>query len=72
MLLEISKGRRVKPPEEIYPPEDLLLYTLRGITRKYVRCFWDSVESLAKWARPIQCFLASRTSEQHFRPKSPI
>ncbi len=35
MLLEISEGRRVKPPLEIYRPGDLLPYTLRGITWKY-------------------------------------
>jgi hypothetical protein len=35
MHSEISKGRRVKPPSEIYWPEDLLPYTLQGISRKY-------------------------------------
>jgi hypothetical protein len=29
MLLEISVGRRVKIPSEIYPPGVLLQYTLR-------------------------------------------
>jgi hypothetical protein len=36
MLSEILEGRRVKPPLEIYRPGDLLPYTLRGITRKYM------------------------------------
>jgi hypothetical protein len=35
MLKEISEGRGVKPPSEIYRPGDLLPYTLRGISRKY-------------------------------------
>jgi hypothetical protein len=35
MLSEISERRRVKPPSESYQPEDLLPYTVRGITRKY-------------------------------------
>jgi hypothetical protein len=35
MLEEISEGRRVKPPSEIYRPGDLLPYTLRGISQKY-------------------------------------
>jgi hypothetical protein len=34
MLWEISEGRRVKPPSEIYRPGDFLPYTLRGISRK--------------------------------------
>jgi hypothetical protein len=34
MLSEISEGRRVKPPSEIYRPGDVLPYTLRGISRK--------------------------------------
>jgi hypothetical protein len=34
MLWEISEGRRVKPPSEIYRPGDLLPYTLRIISRK--------------------------------------
>jgi hypothetical protein len=33
MLSEISKGRKVKPPSEIYRPGDLLPFTLWGITR---------------------------------------
>jgi hypothetical protein len=35
MLWEISEERRVNPPSEIYQPGDLLLYTLRGISRKF-------------------------------------
>ncbi len=35
MLSEISKGRRIKPPSEIYRPGDLLPYTLREIIWKY-------------------------------------
>jgi hypothetical protein len=34
MLWEISEGRRVKPPSEIYRPGDLLPYTLQGISWK--------------------------------------
>jgi hypothetical protein len=42
MLLEISEGRRVQPPSEVYRPGDLLPYTLQGISRKYA-LLWDSV-----------------------------
>ncbi len=35
MLLEISKGRRIKLPSEIHRPGDLLPYTLQGIYQKY-------------------------------------
>jgi hypothetical protein len=34
MLWEISEGRRVKPPSEIYWPGYFPPYTLRGISRK--------------------------------------
>jgi hypothetical protein len=33
-ILEISKGRRVETPSLIYPPRDLVQYTLREITGK--------------------------------------
>jgi hypothetical protein len=48
MLWEISEGRRVNPPSEIYRPGDLLPYTLRVISRKCaLRCFWDSVVGIS-------------------------
>jgi hypothetical protein len=40
MLSEISKGRMVKTPSEIYLPGDLLPYTLGGIILKS----WESAE----------------------------
>ncbi len=35
MISEISEGRRVKPPSEIFRPGNLLPYTLPVISRKY-------------------------------------
>ncbi len=42
MLSEISEGRRVKPPSEIYRPGDLLPLHSNVFLRN-MRCFWDSV-----------------------------
>ncbi len=47
MLSEIAEGRRVKPATEIYPPGDLLTYTLPGISLNY-ELLLDSVNLPAR------------------------
>jgi hypothetical protein len=48
MLSEISEGRRVKPPSEIYRPGDLLTYTVQSEAFLInIRCFRDNVLPLS-------------------------
>jgi hypothetical protein len=68
MLWEISEGRRVKPPLEIYRPGDLLPYTLRGISRKCALLLGQCTSSLALAISPISGseVLVTRHRPRHF------